>query len=233
MAVLAIDTSTRWAGVALLAPQGKGWELTWQSAQNHSAELAPSVQTLLERAGLMVKDLTGIVVALGPGSFSALRVGLGFAKGLAVGRGLPLVGIGTLEVEAASLGLEGLSLCPLLDLGRGVVAWGLFHPGEPHPSGGERVNTLEELFPLLPQGVVLCGEGAWVYRQRLQAALGGNIAMASLCPPTRHALALARLGQERLARGEVDPLASLQPRYLRPPSIGPAPKGLFQEGDRA
>lgn len=232
MVILAIDTSTRWAGVALLTPQGRGWELAWQSPQNHSAELAPAVQTLLERAGLTVADLKGIAVALGPGSFSALRVGLGFAKGLAVGRGIPLVGMGTLEVEAASLGLEGVPLCPLLDLGRGVVAWDIFHLGEPHPPGGERVNTLEELFPLLPQGAVLCGEGAWVYRQQL-GAVGGRITLASRPPPTRRALALARLGHERLVREGGNALASLQPRYLRPPSIGPAPKGLWPEGDRA
>ncbi|GBD11681.1 tRNA threonylcarbamoyladenosine biosynthesis protein TsaB [bacterium HR23] len=216
MVVLAIDTSTRWAGVALLTPEGRGWELAWHSPQNHSAELAPAVHALLERAGMTLEHLTGIVVALGPGSFSALRVGLGFAKGLALGRGLPLVGIGTLAVEAMSLGVDTVPLCPLLDLGRGLVAWALFPQVE-----GERVNRVEEMPALLPPGAVVCGEGAWAYRHSLGIALAGKAMLVARPPPTRHALALARLGQERLGRGEADPVATLQPRYLRPPSIGP------------
>lgn len=221
MAILAIDTSTRWAGVALLTPQGKGWELTWESSQNHSAELAPALQTLMDRAGFALERLTGVVIALGPGGYSALRVGLGFAKGLATALGLPLVGIGTLEVETATLGIEGVPLCPLLDMGRGLVAWQIFTPEQ--EATPERVHPLEELPPLLPQGTMVCGEGAWVYRERLRPALAGRAFLVASPPPTRRTLALARLGQKRLAQGRSDPLASLQPRYLRPPSIGPRP----------
>ncbi|MCS7207876.1 MAG: tRNA (adenosine(37)-N6)-threonylcarbamoyltransferase complex dimerization subunit type 1 TsaB [Dehalococcoidia bacterium] len=219
MVILAIDTSTRWAGVALLAPPDRGWEIVWHSPQNHSAELAPAVQVLLERAGVTLKDLSGIVVALGPGSFSALRVGLGFGKGLAVGLGCPIVGISTLEVEAASVGSWGVPLCPVLDLGRGVVAWGVISPNG--VSEGERVSRVEEMAEAVPVGGVVCGEGAWVYREQMRPALQGRAVLLATPPPTRRPLALARLGQRRLTQGATDNLATLQPHYLRPPSIGP------------
>jgi tRNA threonylcarbamoyl adenosine modification protein YeaZ len=221
--VLAIDTATRWGGVALLTPQGTGWEVRWHSPHNHSTELAPAVATLLERAGCSPGDLRGLAVTLGPGGFSALRVGLGFAKGLAAGWGIPLVGIGTLSVEAASLGLQGVPLCPLVDLGRGVVAWGVVDPTRGDVPLQEGVNSVEELPTLLPKGAVVCGEGAWTYRQALGA--GGALLLAARPPPTRSPLALAHLGKRRLERGEADPVAALQPLYFRPPSIGPGPRG--------
>ena len=87
---LAIDTSTRYAGIALLDQEGRPLQLLqWRSQHNHSVELLPAIQTLLGAEKVAIRDLAGIAIALGPGSFSALRVGLGIAKGFALAWKLP------------------------------------------------------------------------------------------------------------------------------------------------
>ena len=97
---LAIDTSTETASIALSSEGTAVAEFTWHAGQNHTAELTPGINCLLQQAKLGIGDITGVIVARGPGSFNGLRVGMGMAKGLAFALGIPLVGIGTLEVEA-------------------------------------------------------------------------------------------------------------------------------------
>ncbi|HEX9014059.1 MAG TPA: tRNA (adenosine(37)-N6)-threonylcarbamoyltransferase complex dimerization subunit type 1 TsaB, partial [Anaerolineaceae bacterium] len=99
--LLAVDTSTRWVGLALYTGSQVLGEMTWQSQNTHTVEVAPAVQELLTRAGVRSSDLRSIGVAVGPGSFTSLRIGLGQAKGLAMACRIPLVGIPTLDILAA------------------------------------------------------------------------------------------------------------------------------------
>ena len=98
---LCIDTSTRYASVGISEEGRVLAELAWRSERNHSVELAPALRRVMEHAGVRMEDLTAVFAALGPGGFSALRVGLSVAKSLAMARGLPLVGVNTLDVEVA------------------------------------------------------------------------------------------------------------------------------------
>jgi len=108
MILLAIDTSTRYAGVAVADDERVFAEEVWHSQQNHGAELLPTAMALLEQVGWGIRDLTHLAVALGPGGFSALRVGISTAKGLALPARLPVAGISTFDVEAAPhFGVDG------------------------------------------------------------------------------------------------------------------------------
>src|SRR5512135_2390882 len=102
MMLLAIDTSTAQMGVALSDGSVTVAESVWYGHQHHTVELAPALTELLNHAGLAVRDLQGLVVAIGPGSFTSLRVGLALAKGLALARTLPVVGVPTLHILAAA-----------------------------------------------------------------------------------------------------------------------------------
>ena len=115
---LAIDTSTRFASIGL-SDQGESViELTWRSERNHSVELIPSIRELLKRASIGVEDLNAIYIASGPGGFSALRVGMSAAKAMAVSLDIPLIAVGTLDIEAQPyLGL-GSPVCALVGAGR-------------------------------------------------------------------------------------------------------------------
>ena len=99
--LLSIDTSSRHGGVALSDLEGQVVEARlWRSTANHTAQLMPAVAELLAAQGIRATDLHGVAVALGPGPFSALRVGVSAAKGLAIAAGYPIVGVDTLALEA-------------------------------------------------------------------------------------------------------------------------------------
>ncbi len=220
---LSIDTSTRYAGVALSVDGEPRWEMRWYSRQNHTRELAGVVEALVAHAGVTMGELGAVFIAQGPGGFSAVRVGMGFAKGIAESCDIPLVGVSTLEVEALPYEGLGRPVCPLLEVGRGLVAWARFQGdgGEWRRQSEEAVVGVEELVEAAPEGAVLCGEGAWGLSALLRERFGGRAAVIASPPPTRQLWALARLGAEALAAGRADDRAALQPQYLRQPSITP------------
>lgn len=215
--LLAIDTSTRNAGVSL-AEGGRVLSCrSWHSAVNHTAELMPAVAQTLQSAALTVHDLDGIALALGPGGFSALRVGMSVAKGLALAAGKPLVGIGTLDLEAWPYGESGLPVCALLDAGRGEVAAGAFAAGQ--RIRPDRICPPAELPADIAETTLFCGEGLAAHAELLRQLLGNRAAIAANAPAAR-LYALAAMGQQRLEDGAIDDVATLQPYYLRMPSIG-------------
>ena len=240
--LLAIDTSTRYAGVAL-ADSGRVLSCrSWYSAVNHTSELMPAVAQTLEGAGLTVSDLDGIAVALGPGGFSALRVGMSVAKGLALASGKALVGVGTLDLEAYPYLDSGLPVCALLDAGRGEVASAYFQigPGTGPGTGpgletetetetdtnakGQRVREdlicdPEGLLSGIDERTLFCGEGVHPHAGLIRERLGRRGVVVGHSPVSRLG-SLVELGRQRLESGESDDVASLQPYYLRMPSIG-------------
>ena len=116
--LLALDTSTRYASVTLADDDRVIASRTWYSKINHTAELMPAVVQVLESRGLITGQLSGVAVALGPGGFSALRVGISAAKGLALVAKIPIVGVGTLDLEAYAYLESGYPVCALLEAGR-------------------------------------------------------------------------------------------------------------------
>jgi len=220
--LLAIDTSTRYAGVAL-ADEGRVLSCRlWYSTVNHTVELMPAVAQTLEGGGLSVADLEGIAVALGPGGFSALRVGMSVAKGLATAGKKPLVGVGTLDLEAFPYLESGLAVCALLDAGRGESASAHFGPD------GQRlredlISLPEEILEAVTEHTLFCGEGVESCRALIKERLGPLSVVAGRTGPTSRLWSLAAMAGQRLAEGDIDDLAGLQPYYLRMPSIG-APK---------
>ena len=216
--LLAIDTSTRNAGVALARDGQVVAARSWRSAVNHTAELMPAVAHLLEGAGLSVQDLDGIAVALGPGGFSALRVGMSVAKGLAMASGKRLVGIGTLDAEARPYLQSSLPVCALLDAGRSEVSSGYFG-SDGQRMREDRICPPSELLDEVAGPLLFCGEGTASHAETFRERLGSRALVVGHAPVAR-LWALAALGQARLDAGETDDVATLQPYYLRMPTIG-------------
>lgn len=216
--LLVIDTSTRNAGAALAQEGRVISSRSWRSAVNHTSELMPAVSCILDGAGLKVRDLDGIVVALGPGGFSALRVGMSVAKGLAIATGKPLAGIGTLDAEAQPYLQSGLPVCALLDAGRSEVSSGYFAPNSQRLRE-DRICPPGELAEELAGPLLICGEGALPHAEVLREGLGSDAFLVGHSPASR-LWSLAELGQQRLDSNETDDVATLQPYYLRMPTIG-------------
>ncbi|MHB8619152.1 MAG: tRNA (adenosine(37)-N6)-threonylcarbamoyltransferase complex dimerization subunit type 1 TsaB [Chloroflexota bacterium] len=104
--ILAIDTSTHYASIALAGDGTLLAEHTWLAGQKHTATLIPAIQGLLASAGVGMAGLHAIGVALGPGSFNGLRTGLSTARGFGLALALPVVGVPTMDLIAAEYGLD-------------------------------------------------------------------------------------------------------------------------------
>ena len=219
--LLALDTSTRYASVALADEDHIVALRTWHTTFNHTAELMPAVAQLLDGFGLVAADLDAVAVALGPGGFSALRVGISVAKGLALVAKKPIVGAGTLDLEAHAYLKSGVQVCALLEAGRQECATALFG-ADGVRIREDRVCTAEELLAEVTGPAIYCGEGVTAWKDQIAGARGAE-AMIVRPVPAGRVWALATIGQERLAAGETSDLTTLQPEYLRMPSIG-APK---------
>src|SRR5512144_1429356 len=124
--LLAVDTSTAQVGLAVYDGSQVVSEYAWRSSQRHTVELAPAISELLKRCGLMMDDVSALGVALGPGSFTSLRVGLSLVKGLALARHLPLIGIPTLDILAAAQSPARVPLAVAIQAGRGRLALGWY-----------------------------------------------------------------------------------------------------------
>ena len=136
---LCIDTSTRYASVAVSRDGAIAAQLSWRSARNHSVELVDALRLVMDRADAAMDDLDAVFVARGPGGFSALRVGISFAKSLAMATGAPLVGVGTLDAEALPYLGSGRPVCAVIEAGRRALYVGVYDPGM---SGGAERNGL-------------------------------------------------------------------------------------------
>ena len=217
--ILAIDSSTRYAGVALADGQRIVSCRYWYSGVNHTVDLMPAVAETLRGADLAAGDLEGIAVALGPGGFSALRVGVSVAKGLAITARKPLVGIGTLDLEGFLYLGSGLPVCALLDVGRGEVA--VAHFGLDGRRTREDVACPpDELLESITEPTLFCGEGAASWAGLIKEQLGPKGLVVAHPTPAIRLWSLVELGRQRLDAGDTSDLATLQPYYLRMPSLG-------------
>ena len=216
---LAIDTSTRFASIALSAQGECVIELTWRSERNHSVELVPNIRRLLKRAGIAVTDLDAIYIASGPGGFSALRVGMSAAKAMASSLDIPLVAVGTLDIEAQPyLGLGG-PVCALIGAGRRRLYIGDFREGE-QPTYG--VIEHGELATAASSDALFCGEAAAQAAELIRDAFGDEARIAGAPMPTRRAGILASLGYGRLQDGRIADAFTLEPLYLRSSQVSTA-----------
>ena len=213
--LLAIDTSTAQIGLALYDGATVPGEIFWQSHLHHTEQLAPALAGLLERVGLQMDSIEVIGVAIGPGSFTSLRVGLAFAKGLALGGHIPLIGIPTMEIVAASVPLSERKLAAVLQAGRGRLAVSWFKPTKNgwQAEGSAVTMTTEELEKKIHKPVIICGELFFEDRKRL-ARKFKNVTLASPAQCTRRPGILAEIAWQRWQAGKTDTAASLAPIYL-------------------
>jgi len=218
---LAIDTSTDTAGIALSSQGEIIAELTWHAGQNHTTELIPNLICILEQTKLNLEDINGVIVARGPGSFNGLRVGMSFAKGLALSLNIPIVGISTLEVEAFPYAATALPICPIQNAGRGEIATALFQVkrGKWRRVVEEHITTIEKLIPEMKGPTIFCGEMPQAVMLQLDQKLGRKARIFKGSAGLRRAGYLAELGWRRLESGDFDHSPTLEPLYLRRPAI--------------
>lgn len=218
MVWLGIDTATRRGSVAV-APAPR-LERLLQPGGGHAPELLAAIEELLAQGGLAPGDLAGIGVALGPGSFTGVRVGLSTAKGLGYALGIGVGGLSTLELLArAARAPTGALVCPAIEAGRGEVYTARFLVGEGarierrSPDGAE---VPARLAGSLPEGALLVGDGA-----RLVASFAPERLREVSCGPL--APVLAEWAEASLPAGTPYRPGGPDPNYVRP-SDGERPR---------
>jgi tRNA threonylcarbamoyladenosine biosynthesis protein TsaB len=213
--LLAIDTSSAQLGLALYDGAQVPGELVWHSGLHHTQELAPALDELLKRVEVKMDAIAALGVALGPGSFTSLRVGLAFAKGLVLARHMPMVGVPTLDVVAAAVPLSDRRLAAVVQAGRGRLALGWYHAGANgwQAEGPATLTTAGELAEKIRKPVLICGELSADDRRRL-ARKFKNVTLASPAECVRRPGVLAELAWQKWKAGKTDAAASLAPIYL-------------------
>lgn len=218
---LTIDTSTDTASIAIVQNSEVIAELAWRCRENHTVELLPRLARLLDETKVALQSASGIIVAKGPGSYTGLRVGISIAKGLAFSLNIPIVGISTLEAEAYQYTGTGFPICPIFNAGRGEIATAIYQKKRNKwcQLTAEHITTIEALCSRITAKTIFCGEFTPVIDAQLKKQLKQKAMLLPSGTLSCRARSLAELGLKRLEAGDYDDPATLQPLYLRHPSI--------------
>jgi tRNA threonylcarbamoyladenosine biosynthesis protein TsaB len=206
MRFAAIDASTEWCSVALWI-DGELRAAERRAGARHSELALPMLERLLAAAGMALAQLDAVAFGAGPGSFTGLRIACGLAQGLAFARGLPVIGISTLEAMAEECGAPRVVAC--LDARMREVYYSAL---EKRPGGWCEVIAVRCVAPAAAprpagEGWVGCGNGFSAY---------GNFGLTQVFPEIHPgAAAIARLAAPRLAAGEGVDAALAAPTYVR------------------
>lgn len=215
--LLAVDTSTRMMGICLYDGAQVISEMYWRSDNFHTVQLAPAVQAMLSQCEVSIGDVRAIGVALGPGSFTGLRIGLAFAKGFALANDLPIVGVPSMEVCAAAIPPLKMPLWSLLQAGRGRLAVARFAISARgwQQQGDLKALTLDEFIAQIDEDACVTGELDADLRSVLRR--GANRHSLLLVPPAqaaRRPALLAELTWGRWQANRTDKIDTLVPIYL-------------------
>jgi tRNA threonylcarbamoyladenosine biosynthesis protein TsaB len=215
--ILAIDTATRWLGLALHDGTAVLAEHGWQAFQTQTIELTPAIGDMLARAEITAVDLKGIAIAIGPGSYTGLRVGLAVAKGMALVNRTPLLGVSTLDIVAAATAPYDAQLLVTAEAGRSRVCAAIYHWHSRHGWQTKATPVIEawpDLLAQLDRPTVATGEITADAAKLIRKA-GHQVVPAAAT--VRRAGYLAEIGWQRLRKNKTDEASTLAPIYLRNP----------------
>ena len=221
MWLLAVDTTSRDASVALLQDTRLLALVATPGDEPHSTRLFCDIQRALAEANLKLRDIDVYAVANGPGAFTALRVGLSAIKGLAEMHNKPVVAVSVLEAVCQSAESGPGILVPIVDAYRKQVFGGVYEKTTDDivPCASERVLTLEEFLATLAQEGFQSAHCCIVsphldrFVETLAASRFAQAARERVSPAL--AAAVARRAQQKFARGQILNALSLEANYVR------------------
>lgn len=219
MRVLAVDTTSARGSVAVVEGDDILAELRISSATGHSTRLLPGIAFLLDSLGLAPTDLDGFAVTSGPGSFTALRVGIATVQGLALASARPGLGVSALDVLAARVVGSADTIVSLMNAYRGD-AFAAFYDREGRPRGPAVIASPAQIVERSPAGAAFVGDGVELHRETILAGVRGAIFSGR---SLFLAGTLGRLATRRFAAGEGGSPDQLRPFYIREADIRGTP----------
>jgi tRNA threonylcarbamoyladenosine biosynthesis protein TsaB len=220
--ILAVETSTRTGALALLESGLVVAESRVNITVTHGERLLAAIDGVLRSARWQLADVAAFAVALGPGSFTGLRIGLSTVKALGFATGRPIVGVPTLDGLAWSLPFCAHPVCPVLDARKNEVYAALYrtHAGRLEVVEAARAVApailAEELRGSTDEPIVFLGDGVTPFAPVLTDILGARARLAPAALRLPSAVTVGELGGWALARGETTDPAGLVPLYVRP-----------------
>ena len=217
MKILSIDTSNYALGIGLIDDTQVMGEYISNLKKNHSVRVMPAIETLMGECGVKPGDLSKIVVAKGPGSYTGVRIGVTIAKTLAWTLNIPLSGVSSLEVLAASSGryFNGY-LSPLFDARRGQIYTGLYQFRDSlletvYDDRLVMADEWAETLQSLDGNILFSGNDLNIHKQTIGDRLGERAVWAEITEHNPRPAELALLGKDREAE---DP-HHFVPNYIR------------------
>ena len=232
--ILAIETGTDICSVALVRDGELVALRESDEERNHAKKIAVFVDELLRECGVSADELDAVAVSKGPGSYTGLRIGVSFAKGLCYGQNIPLVAVGSLDslvevaredFEAGIIDIENwdeATLCPMIDARRMEVYTQLFDAEGEAQSDVEAKIIDADSFSEERNGkpFVIFGSGA----KKCVEVLEG-VTLVEVIPSAR---GMARLAEKAFAEGKTEDVAYFEPFYLKDFVVGTAKKSLLE-----
>ena len=222
MKLLAIETSTMLGGIAVIDnASGLFSEVRLNVKSTHSERLMTEIDHILKQSGVAITDIDVFAVAIGPGSFTGLRIGLSTTKGFSFATGKPIVAVPTLEALAWNLPYCPYPVCTMLDARKKEVYAAVFQWKEEDftrlmEETSVKIDVLLENIDRLSQGkVIFTGEGALLYKERIIGAMKEE----AVFPPHEKMMPspanVASIGMQKALKGEFSEPLSLVPFYIR------------------
>lgn len=220
MLIFGIDTCCMAATAALMSEDVLVAQTVINHKKTHSQKMMPQIEDMFKAAELMPSDVDAFAAAVGPGSFTGVRIGVATAKAMAQAYKKPCIAVSTLEALAfSSYFFDGL-VSPILDARRGQVYNAVFkgtNEGMKRLTD-DRALSLEDLLAELEQSgenILFMGDGVAVHREQINLTLGEKAFFAPKTTRLNLAGAVAEIGLEKLKNGDVVGYSELVPQYVR------------------
>jgi tRNA threonylcarbamoyladenosine biosynthesis protein TsaB len=219
MYILGIETSTKTGSVAIVSENAVIAQYSLNIEVTHSERLMATVDRVLKDTGVAISQFDGFAVAIGPGSFTGLRIGLSTVKGLAFATGKPVAAVPTLKALAWNLPHSAYPICPLLDARKHEVYAALYtFDGQALVQVlDERVIALSRLSEQLSGKTVFTGEAAHLFRAEIIETFGERALFAPRSAVLPSAAAVGEIGLAMIRNGEQADPDGLTPLYIRRP----------------
>ncbi len=219
MYILGIETSTMTGSVAVVSEDGVIAQYSLNIEVTHSERLMSTVDRVLRDTGLTIADMDGYAVAIGPGSFTGLRIGLAAVKGLALVTGKPVAAVPTLQALAWNLPYSAYTVCPMLDARKNEVyaAMYRFEGTVLVHVMAEAVLSLSRLSERISGKTLFTGEASHIFRKEMVTMFGDRALFAPLSAMLPSAATVAEIGLDMIRSGKQADVDAVTPMYIRRP----------------
>ncbi|HEY5583213.1 MAG TPA: tRNA (adenosine(37)-N6)-threonylcarbamoyltransferase complex dimerization subunit type 1 TsaB [Ruminiclostridium sp.] len=220
MKILALDTSSSVATVAILQDDVIIGEYSCNNVETHSQRLMPMIQSLLERVGLCATDIDAFSASIGPGSFTGLRIGVTTVKSMAFAAGKPVISVYTLDALAYNLSMSKELICPIIDArnSRVFTAVYRFINGKLERLTdyfGIHINELVDIIRPMEGEIVFLGDACNLHRDYFVLELGERVSIAPPNIALAKASSVAVLARNAFLEGKLESCYDMVPFYLR------------------